>query len=237
MYGRIRTIVFVLLVVLATTDVCGFKLEKDNSPKVDKRFEVDKMTTNDIDVVFGEIDGDAECSLLRKYDEAGFSNLGRGQVDLCQYVFDKLLAVPVGTNMWGFSSRFNHKRMLLKGIVNVLGRNTTDDHLRKILLNAASTLPISTNEFTQLKRKAVQLDRRENPRTPKCASGPRPGRHFRHWCMIYTQATEWNKSVVDYRRLLVEFVCRKYEEIHADIPEKERRDNLKALLLEYGFTM
>ncbi len=54
---------------------------------------------------------------------------------------------------------------------------------------------------------------------------------------MYLRVTEWNKSVAVYRRRLVKLVCEKYNKLHADVPEKERREALKALLLEYGFSL
>ncbi len=239
MYGRMRDIGLILIVALITAAVYGFRLEKDNSPKVHRRFEVDKMTTNNVDTVFGEVERDSNSSLWKKCTEAGFRELTGAKVELRQYVFDKLLAVPVVTNMWWFSSRFDDKYHLIEESVDVLalGGMVTDGHLRKILLNASSALPIPTNNLTELKRQSVQMDRRENPITPKCGAGPRPGRHFRNWRTTYLRVNKWNKSVAEYRQFLVELVCRIYNKLHEKVPENERREALKALLQEYGFSM
>ncbi len=226
MCRRMRNTCLTLLVALLATEACGF------------RFDVDKMTTNDVDAVFSEIDMDPRSSLWKTCTKAGLRELEGNQIGLRQYVFDKLLAVPIETNMWWcFSIRFDQKYSLIRETVDVLGERVTDTHFRKMLLNAESTFPVSTNGFTELRRKAVQLDREKEPWRLRYGYSGNPGRNLSRWRATYRLVIEWNQAVATYRRRLVELVCRRYEKLHMDVPEKERHEALKELLQEYGFPL
>ncbi len=190
------------------------------------------LTTNDVDVLFTRSTNEYISTIQRRCWDSGIRDLDVSQTGIRNYAFEKLLAIPVNTNMLGFTYLLGEKSSWIEMAEESFRVNITDVELRKILEGAVATQLIPTNTIMGLRAEAVQRDKEKWGRAVNYVGFPYE--NFRRWRNSYNVVKMWNKAVVKYRHQLVAFVCKKYEEIHADVPEKERREALKALLQEYG---
>ncbi len=221
MHNRLRLVAIVLFVLLVD---CAFAKTK-------------AVTTNDVDRIFNGIDVFSIRHLGQKCQDAGLGSVDGCQTAIRRYAFDRLLSIPVWTNAVRAAYLLTFKSEWIKDSERVLGMRLEDADLRKILESIVMVQPVSTNDLADIRKEAVQLDCQREPWRRGIVNSANPGRHFIRWRNLDRKVHEWNTSVADYRQRLVEFVCRKYDKLHTDVPEKERREALKAFLLEYGFSL
>ncbi len=192
-------------------------------------------TTNNVDMIFGDVSASTIGKLGQKCVDAGFRNGGSDSLKtIRKYAFDRLLAIPITTNMLWASYMLGEKTRWIEESEFMLGIRLDDAELRNILQCAVAMSPISTNNLAVLEQEAIQRDVSQWGSAVNNVGSPRA--NLARWRNHAQRVHRWNQAVQKFRQRLAEFVCRKYDKLHADVPETERRGALREILLEYGFS-
>ncbi len=119
MFNGLKAKGFILLVLLAN---CMFA-------------EAKTLTTNDVDVVLNGVDALSIRFFGRKCADSGLRYVDESQVDIRRYAFDKLLAIPVDTNMFQAVNRQD----FLEEALNWVSRGEIDAYMSQHRFDADIT--------------------------------------------------------------------------------------------------